>query len=619
MRRFGSAVLACLALSLAGLAATAGPAHATYTPTAAPYVQTVNDTPLTNLLQLPDAPPLGATRPTVPGFTYPSAWNDAADVATKARMAGRFLPALRVLGTVGLATTAFTVGWKIGSLYVKATGIGPAPSSGVGTVSWNWKDSTTVLSGSGFSSATGSSPGPGWYLRDSSAGYFHCWPDGPFTTTAWNTFAHGAGAPFLTTTAAGTTCSAAGATYVTSKSEAAMSSAINLAPSNATEYGALPVAQQHDTGSYTQPTGSRATDLTNARAVLGNPVATLDTTTGTYKDAGGNPLTSGQVQGQADLNCELDASYCAGGTNDPFSVGSPLASVFVMPDCVGAVVAVCSSTLAGLGFTGTLVDTDLGLAGADVTKPAGAIVSQPTAGSTVPKTGTLTVTRNPTEMPVLLPQPLLNETYDQYITRIQTLGYLGVAVPLDLTELSGQPQLGPQAPVRIHVPTTTSPTAVLNPLAWPLPLPRISPHASITIDRNPATYPPATSSPPAPGSSPPSGGLDFSPLSSLDPGCKFPYGLFCYAKQVTDWFRVTPEAPSFNFTFPSIGGHPVPGGGHYNVDLAEVGVGAGSLDHYMGLLRDLMSVALWVGAVWLLASRFLGLNLGDPGEAIDDA
>jgi len=38
----------------------------------------------------------------------------------------------------------------------------------------------------------------------------------------------------------------------------------------------------------------------------------------------------------------------------------------------------------------------------------------------------------------------------------------------------------------------------------------------------------------------------------------------------------------------------------------------------MSIWRDLLSVALWVGAVWVIATRLLGLNLGDPGEAVDD-
>jgi hypothetical protein len=291
-----------------------------------------------------------------------------------------------------------------------------------------------------------------------------------------------------------------------------------------------------------------------------------------------------------------------------------------MPNCVGLSQSACTAALVGLGFTGTTTYTPLDLAGADVTKPAGAVVTQASAfGSTVPKTGTLTFTANPTTMPVLLPQPLLNETYDEYMTRLATLGYVGVATVTDLSDLAAEPQLGPRAPVRIRVQTTTG-LKELSPLAWPATPPRIAPDAPLDVVRNPATAPLQTTPMPTPTDTPPpAGGLDLSPLTSLDPGCKFPYGLFCYAKEVTEWFRVTPEAPEFTFHFPTIGGVAIPGGGVYDVDLSSVGSGDGSLDHYMSLWRDLLSVALWVGGVWMLASRLLGLNLGDPGEAVDDA
>jgi hypothetical protein len=44
--------------------------------------------------------------------TFPASW--AAPSAHKVSVAAKALPALRVVGTLGLGTTAFAVGWKIG-------------------------------------------------------------------------------------------------------------------------------------------------------------------------------------------------------------------------------------------------------------------------------------------------------------------------------------------------------------------------------------------------------------------------------------------------------------------------------------------------------------------------
>jgi hypothetical protein len=148
---------------------------------------------------------------------------------------------------------------------------------------------------------------------------------------------------------------------------------------------------------------------------------------------------------------------------------------------------------------------------------------------------------------------------------------------------------------------------------WPDNPPHVgSASTGITIKEKPVT----SVLPPPSGGGGGGGSIDFSPITDLDPGCKFPYGLFCYAQDVTGWFDVSPDAPEFTFTINGgeIGGHAIAGGGGYDVDLGDTG-----LDGYMAIWRTLLSIALWVGAVWMLASRLLGLNLGDPGEAVDDA
>jgi hypothetical protein len=305
-----------------------------------------------------------------------------------------------------------------------------------------------------------------------------------------------------------------------------------------------------------------------------------------------------------------DPAYPDPVTSGVGSGGHASGSMLTIPECVGSLVAVCVGQLDDLGIAHTVVTLDK--LAADVTKPAGAVVTtSPAGGSTVPLAtpGTVTITANPDPLPILLPQPMPNETYDAYIARLAALGYVGTVTRVELSPEEEDTHSGPNAPARVRIPTATG-TQLLQRAAWPGigALPRVWPSDSITVYTNPETAPDADT----PDGS--DGGIDFGPLTGLDPGCKFPFGLFCYAKQVTNWFIVSPQAPAFHFTFATIGGFAIGGGGHYDVDLGDVP----GLDGYMAIWRTLLSIALWVGAVWVLASRFLGLNLGDPGEAVDD-
>src|SRR5262249_11540291 len=217
-------------------------------------------------------------------------------------------------------------------------------------------------------------------------------------------------------------------------------------------------------------------------------------------------------------------------------------------------------------------------------------------------------------------RPGPNETYADYTARLASLGFLGTITRVDLTDIDADPLTGPDAVARLRVKPGTATTATTYPRLTTIPAVRAG--ADLTLYVNPASAPavPAEPGEPGGGSDPGSGdtAIDFSPITGLDFGCKFPFGLFCYAKDVTDWFRVTPVAPEFDFTFDHIaapgGDVAIPGGGDYDVALG----GVPGLNDYMAIWRALLSIALWVGAVWMLASRLLGLQLGDPGEAVDD-
>lgn len=296
---------------------------------------------------------------------------------------------------------------------------------------------------------------------------------------------------------------------------------------------------------------------------------------------------------------------------------------FTMPDCYGFTLAECEAALDALGHTGTRTVIVQDFAGADVTQPADAVVNTFPSGATVdtPFAETVEIFINPAEedMPIELPEPLPGETYAAWLVRLQALGYVGTVTLVTLSEELGVPELGPSAPVTFRIPAIgTTPIVTINlPGGWTVPGPRVAPNTDIEVWNNPTTYPPVDpSTVPPPTGGPPGGvpGLDFTPVTGIDWGCKFPFGFICYATDVTGWFNVAADAPVFTLAIPAVDvlGTSYDCDCDYEVDLSN-------MDGYMSLIRGLMSVAMWVGAVYFLATRLLGFNAGgDPGEAVDE-
>lgn len=316
---------------------------------------------------------------------------------------------------------------------------------------------------------------------------------------------------------------------------------------------------------------------------------------------------------------EEDTSAWQAGTSvDPDWSGYEGGNI-TMPDCDGLTSVECADLLEAAGHLGTITELELDIATADVSRPAGAVVTQ-SPGATVEFSSTddVELTLNPDPMPVVLPAPLPTETYTAYIARLAALGWVGTATVTELSEAVGVPALGPAAPVTVRIPTIgTIPGRTIGlPGGWPTPDPRVEIDTPIEFWKNPTTYPPVTaeSVPPATGGGVPPA-VDFSPITDIDFGCKFPYGFICYAIEVTEWFNVTPHAPVFTFALPTIEvlGHVYDASGSdYEVDLSI-------MDEYMVLIRGLISVALWIGGVYFLAVKLLGFNAGgDPGEAADE-
>ncbi len=219
---------------------------------------------------------------------------------------------------------------------------------------------------------------------------------------------------------------------------------------------------------------------------------------------------------------------------------------------------------------------------------------------------------------ITLPQPIPNETYTAYTTRLQDLGWLGTATTTVLSpELDGY---GPDAVARI-ISTEAGTTRVLDPLRWPTTAPKLGLNTNVTLRYNPSTAPQAptqtgggTSVVLPPTTVPGVPAVDFSPITGLDPGCSFPFGLICWAETVTGWFSVTPDAPVFSF---DLSGFSTPIG---TVSLGTYSVDLNVMDAYMVMMRQLITVALWVGGVFWLARNLLGFGAGgDPAEAADEA
>lgn len=215
-------------------------------------------------------------------------------------------------------------------------------------------------------------------------------------------------------------------------------------------------------------------------------------------------------------------------------------------------------------------------------------------------------------------QPL--ETYPHYLARLRVLGWVGTATIYGIPDYATDPTLNPQtvmaqpvpAPGTTAVPTTVTPTIWINE-----PQPEPSPGDCPDCTGDPTAEPPEPDGgfgvppPPADGGGDsdccPTNSIDLDPLA-IECADKFPCGLFAYAAGFIAAFDVTPEAPRFDIAVPGVSNH-------FVVDLASVE----GLDDYMALIRTILSVCMWAGAVWWLASRLLKFDAtGDPGAAVDD-
>lgn len=276
---------------------------------------------------------------------------------------------------------------------------------------------------------------------------------------------------------------------------------------------------------------------------------------------------------------------------------------FSMPDCIGQTEGFCTTLLELAGWEGELT---IGEATLEESNPALApeavVVQTYTPGTQLDRGVAITLTLNPNSdnMPLDLPEPLPGpegETYTQYVTRLQELGYIGTATLEELSENLGDPERGPGDAV------TTAPH----------PGTRIRVGDPVIVRVNPPSWPEPPGAPGGGGGGPscncPTNALNLDPITSQSYGDSFPFGVFTMAAGIIGAFNVSPDAPSWTFDLSNV--HLTEG--DYAVDLQ-------AFDPYMAIIRTLISWVLWIGAIWWLGTRLLGFKAGgDPQEAVDDA
>jgi hypothetical protein len=223
-------------------------------------------------------------------------------------------------------------------------------------------------------------------------------------------------------------------------------------------------------------------------------------------------------------------------------------------------------------------------------------------------------------VPYYLPTPLPGELYADYIDRLAQRLWTGVATTVDDTSAypAGSPaaQLAPGSVTALTTAGTTvalySPTTG-QPIAWPASaaVPQIATATQpVTVQKTPASST-GTGFPP----------LDFSAFTGgggFTSSCNFPFGVLCWITGSVSAMNTPPQAPRLNWVLPDVNMGPLGTmtmGQHYDVNLAN-----DSMDTYMGWIRTIISWVLWLGVIWYVGSRLLGLKGGgDPTDAIDEA
>lgn len=260
---------------------------------------------------------------------------------------------------------------------------------------------------------------------------------------------------------------------------------------------------------------------------------------------------------------------------NPSNTG-PAYGGYSMPNCIGLSEAACRSALTNAGSTGDVNVTTATFTGADLDKPAGAIITQsPGATVNTSATSTITLTKNPDPLPVRIPAANPGETATAYTARLQQLGLVGQVTVL--SDLATDPGFGPSEVVRTN----------------PDPGTRVQTGTKVDVTANPTTAPPATGGLSSScGLTPPSTALNLGPITSLNLGTVFPFSLVTVVVNALGDINVASARPNFTVT----------AFGNSVGDLSYLA----NFDGVFSAIRLALSFGLTIGAAMFLWRRTIG-------------
>jgi len=329
----------------------------------------------------------------------------------------------------------------------------------------------------------------------------------------------------------------------------------------------------------TSPTAPRATDLP---VPYTNQAVDVDLGSSGISDPGVAPLTSSindQLDNHAtDYQMLIAWMNHVAEPNNP-DYPDPTVVTVTVPNCTSSdTYATCSAAIAGAGLTSHKVT--LSSAQADLTKPAGAVVStNPAGGSHVATDTDVAVTVNPDTLPLVIPAPNANETYDAYVARLQALGLVG-DVQL-LTDATLDPTKAEKVVIRISPESGT----------------RVSPGTTVKVYANPENGSAGGDGNPFGWTAPAVPALDLSPLSQSIPCGSFPFGVFCWIHDALGGWVGSSSCPQPQFPT----GDDNIGDGHFTADMCIA-------EPALSILRPLILIVTAIGLAWLFAATAMGLG-----------
>jgi hypothetical protein len=259
------------------------------------------------------------------------------------------------------------------------------------------------------------------------------------------------------------------------------------------------------------------------------------------------------------------------------------------PDCIGMVLQDCLAALEAIGFA--QVQTVVGATddnSIDFNFPPNHVTWQnPPGGAEVtqPATSTITIVVNPLVMPLRVPFPDEGETYAQYKARLVAIGLLGQAKPV------GSEQVLPDPDAATWTVTDAEPAPGSYTQPGTLITVRVeAPTATVGLSIRPCSGCVDTGLPGIPP-------INFTPLTSIHLGEKFPFGVFSWVAATLGGWTGAGDLPVLTF--------PMPG------NIADLHVDAGAIaDPIMAVVRPVFLIVSLLMLCWWLATSMMGLGGG---------